>query len=566
MSHLIALPLFSRIHVLMTRIPVLFLLLGFALLPYLALGCGSDAPSPSKSQATGTQATETHESDGPSTGDKPGPDPEPSQKVCTSDQECKEASHYCLADKEGVKKCTLVQTKNDGEPCTKNSECTGGTCFISEPWQGGYCTTADCKTKQDCASLGNGASNLCLHNPDETSYCVRVCTAPTDCRSGYQCKNLKASSTVKICLPTKPLPKPTEPAPELVPTCVDVAGKAEHLIEFTVPPSTTSYQLMVWLPNKGERFSLGGYWVNDTQLVPNLPQFTPLFRMINQSSLSAFLSLSPALSQHIKPGKATIKMNLFGATRICSLSQAKRAPGSILDLNLVLVGVPTKGNPQQALKPEEAADDPDIKNLVEGLRAIYKPHGITIRKVRFTTLSQTDVDRYKILRVDNGNYKELYNMFKSSSLPGFTYDDQMSLNIFLVHSLIGSFNATGFAAGVPGFSGVHGTESSGIVATAQNLRADFGSGTPNGATYTAKLIAHEVGHFLGLFHTTDRTGEHDPLGDTPECAAAVAGGESPGYCPDYENLMFWIGSFEANHKLTPQQIEVIRAHPLVKVQ
>src|SRR5438309_445465 len=48
--------------------------------------------------------------------------------------------------------------------------------------------------------------------------------------------------------------------------------------------------------------------------------------------------------------------------------------------------------------------------------------------------------------------------------------------------------------------------------------------------------AHEIGHYLGLYHTSERDGsEHDPIDDTPECAA----GDSA--CPDAANVMFWTG-------------------------
>ncbi len=35
------------------------------------------------------------------------------------------------------------------------------------------------------------------------------------------------------------------------------------------------------------------------------------------------------------------------------------------------------------------------------------------------------------------------------------------------------------------------------------------------------LIGHEVGHYLRLFHTSESTGEHDNLADTPEQTTTV---------------------------------------------
>jgi hypothetical protein len=63
--------------------------------------------------------------------------------------------------------------------------------------------------------------------------------------------------------------------------------------------------------------------------------------------------------------------------------------------------------------------------------------------------------------------------------------------------------------------------------------------------------AHEIGHYLGLYHTSERDGrQHDPIGDTPECAGASA-------CPDAGNVMFWTGG-GARSKLTVGQGAVMR--------
>lgn len=68
--------------------------------------------------------------------------------------------------------------------------------------------------------------------------------------------------------------------------------------------------------------------------------------------------------------------------------------------------------------------------------------------------------------------------------------------------------------------------------------------------------AHEIGHYLGLYHTSERDGTaHDPIADTPEC-------DGSGICDDATNIMFWTGG-GARSKLTPGQGAVMRSHPLV---
>lgn len=84
--------------------------------------------------------------------------------------------------------------------------------------------------------------------------------------------------------------------------------------------------------------------------------------------------------------------------------------------------------------------------------------------------------------------------------------------------------AWGVSSGIPGTAATAGHAMSGIL-------VDVSLGFP--AAADGMTMVHELGHFMGLFHTTEQDRSyHDPIDDTPACMAGV----SP--CPDSNNIMY----------------------------
>jgi hypothetical protein len=90
--------------------------------------------------------------------------------------------------------------------------------------------------------------------------------------------------------------------------------------------------------------------------------------------------------------------------------------------------------------------------------------------------------------------------------------------------------------------------------------------------WAGQVIAHEVGHALGLYHTTERSSAggaiHDLLDDTPACPAAADvdhdGTLDARECDgqDGGNLMFWATARGAT-QLTAGQAAMARRSALV---
>ncbi|MBF3377595.1 M43 family metalopeptidase leptolysin [Leptospira borgpetersenii] len=165
--------------------------------------------------------------------------------------------------------------------------------------------------------------------------------------------------------------------------------------------------------------------------------------------------------------------------------------------------------------------------------------------------------------------------------------DSNSLNIYVTRDYQISSSAPagilGISSGIPGIP-VNGTPKSGMVVFIENHRTSSGCGVQgqdliceSDQVFLAKTIAHEAGHYLGLYHLVEKDvvkGRYslDPLPETPECKDQngnniVGLGECLGegfYDSGGLNLMFWAGNPKINQtQLTGEQGWVLRSHPLV---
>lgn len=118
----------------------------------------------------------------------------------------------------------------------------------------------------------------------------------------------------------------------------------------------------------------------------------------------------------------------------------------------------------------------------------------------------------------------------------------------------------GTAGNIPGPWGVHGSVQSGIGLNGDAIIEAMRFIRPE------VTMVHELGHFLGLFHTTESDGSvFEPLEDTPSCTTDPNGDGffEPSECPIAgENIMFW-GPVMAT-SLSAEQREVMQNALLVR--
>jgi len=252
-----------------------------------------------------------------------------------------------------------------------------------------------------------------------------------------------------------------------------------------------------------------------------------------------------------------------------------------------------------------ARASPAMQRMVSVLKTIYLGAGLTIRQVNFYDVPADAKAKYAtgIAADQTGPCDDLDQMF-TLSLQG-----KNELNLFFVDDIVQS--ATGGGTGrivgidgtIPGPSSIGGTVHSGAVVNASNIGVNrlgaICTGSPDflncGSDRTAYIAAHEGGHFMGLYHTTESFGDtFDPVADTGPCvctSCAPAATQAkciqnsprlpPGQvptqvlgtdcnkgvatsCDGAQYLMFWIIDSASKGTFSTQQGQIVRANPLVQ--
>lgn len=137
------------------------------------------------------------------------------------------------------------------------------------------------------------------------------------------------------------------------------------------------------------------------------------------------------------------------------------------------------------------------------------------------------------------------------------------MDVFVVDSLSGASEGgqqvRGWAGGTPGPVATPGSVRGGVVIALGEFE--------DGAT-AGRQLAHELGHYLGLFNSTSHDGGSDPLDSTPICPSS-ADADSNGLLTaaecathDGKNVMFWWPDATAA-TFTAEQARILRGNPML---
>jgi hypothetical protein len=479
--------------------------------------------------------------------------------TCTSVDNCRE-DYACLQWTDGAEEACLPESlfgeielpgTVDGDPCVNSADCRGGYCLSdAEGWSDGYCTTLECANFEDCAS--DGEDNRCLIQEQwgGTNFCVRICVSDDECRLGYDCSMIGGG--LGYCAPNYRIPLDVSQDDYPFPIeCVPLEG-GEASIEYMIHEDTIAYMIIPFSPT-------GGFIEPDEIELPDGDEIN--FQGENEFQLTGSLlfgSINPIVvpaiedfEDQLQEGEHRLIIEAEDE-EICYYLLEEEDLGDEIDFNIYLVDVP-------GVDADSAEDDDNIQSMLDYVEEVYEQSDIELGEVNFYEVDGTAEALYGVLTSE----WDIFQLVQESVIPEGDLDDVLSANVFFVQAMdIEGSGAIGVSAGLPGPAALHGTQASGVVFTSEFLGDEVWGGEDDvdGNEYTANVFAHEVGHYLGLFHTSEQFGNgYDPIDDTPECS----GSSFPNNCDDINNLMFPYAGIE-NRELTEGQSWVLQVNPLTK--
>lgn len=371
---------------------------------------------------------------------------------------------------------------------------------------------------EPCTANADCANGLCL----VAGRCGAPCRSSDDCAADERCQRGwvgGGAHRATLCVPRSSVP----------PIAEQTDGRTRTLVLEPAP----SGSLHVLSPRCDDRPWLltldgpEGRLFDLDALEPGVPPINPVFAAypgaITVALPSGLSGVDPGAEHRVTfEEPATFDRQVFAPSN-----------GTVLDVDLFLVGVD---------EPPASTFDP--------LRALLESAALTLGEVRMHPVSGARADALAIVESERGELPELADLFAlGAGLPP-------SVPIFAVRQ-VEVFVA--LSGGIPAALPVPGTETAGIVVGAEVAGGALGM-----------VIAHEVGHTLGLFHPTEFDGTVlEPLGDTPICPIdADADGDgilSADECVGRgaDNPLFW-SLDRVGTTLTPDQAAVVRRSPVLR--
>jgi hypothetical protein len=337
-------------------------------------------------------------------------------------------------------------------------------------------------------------------------------------------------------------------------------AEARDVLSFTVTAEVGSPR----------RLALSVFAPDGTMLTdPERPEFSPN-RTLTNLGLALAMIPSASASLPLRDNYEVGGLVLDQPTRQPPLTMrayVKRAlvPGQVpavqdLPVTVFLVGA---GLP----------DGGKLDRALDKFAALWRPAGVNVRVQGRVRLPEDEVAGLERLEIDPGRGSDSPTV--ALLLPMSKRGDgaEVGLPLFIVSDIITGPGASiwALAGGIP-VPPVSGTVRSGVILNGQLIEHE-----PDRA---GQVLAHEAGHAMGLYHTTEprflarvsgaQPGPiHDQIDDTPECPILADKDDSGSLenveCRDFDagNLMFWSVT-RSSVRLTAGQADIARRSAITR--
>jgi hypothetical protein len=479
-----------------------------------------------------------------------------------------------------------IKTRNrvadgvDGNACVEDDDCNSRICLgQSYGFPDGMCTSFDC-----AASGCDGDQSECATLWDGTPACLVPCEADQDCREDYTCQQVDSESPA-TCLPEGGAVDPAEefqPSRELLGFDCDPADSAlanseygpNYTFTFTLSEDATSFLVAptvesgivvpISLDTPAETVDFRDDYRHHNARLAELGSVEDLDGIGTYGQVALdfpiLVPYAPQFGSYVDPG-GDYELTVSADEEVPCLYVLEGRQGTAIDLNIYLVGAGGRN-------ADDARDDADLEAVFGRVDEIFGLAGVQLGEVRFFDVPAHVRETFRVVR----SQFDVYKLTAYGAPPDETLDAHLSVDLFLVDDMqFNGNNVLGISAGVPGAAGLHGNARNGMVFQTTDLGVDN--------DHVAHIMAHEVGHYIGLRHTTevvkgtdtnverqidDWMGVIDPIEDTPVCDQIQ---QTAFHCPDASNLMFPAvppANLGLEIELTADQTSVFEASPLVK--